>query len=102
EKLTDITTAIDKLDKIGIEKVKAELITRGLSETQVASVVQYLAIDGSNEEKLARMSELLGQIENGRKGLEEIMTVLSFSHAQDDKAEIIYDPTLARGLNYYT
>lgn len=102
EKLTDITTAIDKLDKIGIEKVKSELITRGLNEAQVASVVQYLAIEGSNEEKLARMRELLGQIENGRKGLEEIRTVLSFSQVQDDKAEIVYDPTLARGLNYYT
>src|SRR5881394_1339854 len=67
DKMVDITIAIDKLDKIGIEKVKEELITRGLNDSQVATIEKYLNTNGSNEEKLAQAALLLGNTENGRK-----------------------------------
>jgi histidyl-tRNA synthetase len=98
EKMMDITIAIDKLDKIGMEKVKEELLERGLSADQVNSIEAYLKIDGSNEEKLAAVEQLLGHIESAQQGLQELRFVLELA----GKAQVVCDFTLARGLNYYT
>jgi len=102
DKLTDITIAIDKLDKIGIEKVKEELAQRGLSEEQIITIEKYLAIDGSNVEKLAAAMALIGNIEIGKAGLEEIEYVLNYSPLTSHHSHLTIDLTLARGLNYYT
>ena len=99
-KLTDITTAIDKLDKIGIEKVREELIMRGLSDAQVATIENYLSIAGSNGEKLDQVRQLFAKNETGSNGIDELAFVLSFSTAR--KLPVVIDFTLARGLNYYT
>ncbi len=98
EKMSAITVAIDKLDKIGIEKVKEELIQRGLTIEQISVIENYLSITGSNEEKLKKLAQLLGNNESGKKGISETESVLNGSGLK----EIIVDFTLARGLNYYT
>jgi histidyl-tRNA synthetase len=98
DKLTDITIAIDKLDKIGIEKVKEELQQRGLTKQQVAIIENYLNISGDNEEKLAAIKKILGAVEEGAKGIAEIEYI--HEHAKGINLDI--DFTLARGLNYYT
>jgi histidyl-tRNA synthetase len=98
EKMVDITIAIDKLDKIGLEKVKEELTNRGLNEAQVATIEKYLSIDGTNEEKLQQISALLGHLETGKLGVEE----LEYVNKQSGISNLIIDFTLARGLNYYT
>jgi len=103
DKMMAITVAIDKLDKIGIEKVKEELSQRGLSKDQIRVVENYLDVNGTNEEKLSQIKNLLGHCENGKKGIEEIQFVVNTS--SDTKIETqnpIIDFTLARGLNYYT
>lgn len=97
-KLTDITIAIDKLDKIGLEKVKAELQERGLNEQQILKIEQYLEINGDNQEKINKIQELLGDNENALQGIKELNYILS----QTQNANIDVDFTLARGLNYYT
>jgi histidyl-tRNA synthetase len=108
EKMMDITIAIDKLDKIGMEKVKEELVERGLKEEQVNGIETYLKIEGSNEEKLAAVEALLGHLESARMGLEELRFVLGLydetraSVAATGGVELVCDFTLARGLNYYT
>jgi histidyl-tRNA synthetase len=96
--LTDITVAIDKLDKIGLEKVKEELQQRGLTTEQIPIIEQYLQISGSNEEKLAAIQSLLGHTETGKQGIKELETV----HLQSQLSNLQFDFTLARGLNYYT
>lgn len=98
DKMIDITIAIDKLDKIGLEKVKEELVQRGLSTGQVNIIETYLNISGSNEEKISKIKALAGHLESGRQGIEEVEYV--YSHAKN--TNIIIDLTLARGLNYYT
>jgi histidyl-tRNA synthetase len=95
--MTDITVAIDKLDKIGLDKVKEELASKGLTADQVSTVEKYLLIEGSDEEKIRQAEQLLGHDEEGKQGLEEMKYVLSFF---SDNVET--DLTLARGLNYYT
>lgn len=103
DKMMDITIAIDKLDKIGIEKVKEELSQRGLNTNQVHTIENYLSIDGSNEEKLSQIKRLLGNSKVGKKGIEEIECVVnSNSNLQPPTSNLIIDFTLARGLNYYT
>ena len=106
DKLTDITIAIDKLDKIGLEKVKEELVQRGLNEIQVNSIEKYLAIAGTNEEKLAAATALIGNTETGKAGLEEILFVLNYLtpdlRLTTYNLRLAIDFTLARGLNYYT
>ncbi|MDN3654538.1 histidine--tRNA ligase [Ferruginibacter paludis] len=97
-KLTDITVAIDKLDKIGLDRVKEELKERELSEKQIAIIEKYLLINGSNEEKLAQITALIGHIETGKKGIEEIELI----YQQSPNIKLHIDFTLARGLNYYT
>jgi histidyl-tRNA synthetase len=100
DKITDITVAIDKLDKIGIEKVKEELQQRGLASSQINIIEQYLNISGSNNEKLASIKSLLGNTENGRTGIEELNFLLSYFVPLT--SALVLDFTLARGLSYYT
>jgi histidyl-tRNA synthetase len=100
--MMNITIAIDKLDKIGIEKVKEELAQRGLNETQIATIEKYLSISGSNEEKLSQLKQLIGENANGIKGLDELQYLLNFSKLQTFNSTLSVDFTLARGLNYYT
>ena len=97
-KLVDITIAIDKLDKIGLDKVKEELLQRELNEQQVAIIENYLLITGSNEEKLSQIKALIGHIEIGQKGIEEI----DYLNQHCSNTNLQVDFTLARGLNYYT
>ncbi|MDB5190754.1 MAG: histidine--tRNA ligase, partial [Segetibacter sp.] len=101
EKMMDITIAIDKLDKIGIDKVKDELLARGLNSEQVSVIEKYLSIEGNNEAKLAELTELIGNTTGGKKGMEELKFVLDYLPATI-KQQVITDFTLARGLNYYT
>ncbi len=96
--LTNITIAIDKLDKIGLEKVKTELAERGLTGQQIRTIETYLSISGSNEEKLAAITALLGKIPVAQEGITEIEEVCTL--AKNTRLQI--DFTLARGLNYYT
>lgn len=100
DKMTDITVAIDKLDKIGLEKVKEELSKKELSADQISIVEKYLNITGSAEEVLAGLKSLVGGNESGKKGIEEIEYLLA--NLKHQAINIIPDPTLARGLNYYT
>lgn len=99
DKLTDITVAIDKLDKIGLEKVKEELTQRGLSDQQIGTIQQYLQISGSNTEKLATLTQLIGHTTSGAQGIAEVQHLLNYATNID---ALVADFTLARGLNYYT
>ena len=98
EKMMEITIAIDKLDKIGIEKVKEELAAHELSNEQIGIIENYLKIDGSNEEKLSAIENLCGKNETAKKGIEELRFI--FTNTKNINLQI--DFTLARGLNYYT
>jgi histidyl-tRNA synthetase len=98
EKMMDITVAIDKLDKIGIEKVKEELSGRGINESNIATIEKYLNINGSNEEKIAAIETLFAQSETGKAGIEELKYVMT----NTSNINLSVDLTLARGLNYYT
>ncbi|ASZ09508.1 histidine--tRNA ligase [Chitinophaga pendula] len=99
--LTDITVAIDKLDKIGLDGVHKELSTRGLSDEHIQSITRFLDINGSNDEKLQQLQSLLAASETGLKGIAELSYVLNSGMATFHTTPII-DVTLARGLNYYT
>lgn len=101
-KIVDITVAIDKIDKIGLENVNAELLEKGLSQNAVDALQPLLTLSGSNEEKLATLSTLLASSEVGMKGVEELRYVLTNSEAQQPKGVVELDVSLARGLNYYT
>lgn len=101
EKMLDITISIDKLDKIGIEKVKEELLQKGLNNIQVKTIEEYLNIEGSNQEKISTLKKLIDNIPIGKTGIEELEYILNYSPSQL-KNKIIADFTLARGLNYYT
>lgn len=102
KKMMDITIAIDKLDKIGLEKVKEELATRGLNENEVTVIQQYLEIEGSNEEKINKLKELFGVSTIGNKGIEELEYIIGNFPLTTHHSPLIADLTLARGLNYYT
>lgn len=102
DKIVDITVAIDKIDKIGLENVKAELLEKGLSEVAVAALEPILTLAGTNEEKLQVMQEFLKDSETGLKGLEEMREVMGGIDAIGHKADMEIDISLARGLNYYT
>ena len=102
EKIVDITVAIDKIDKIGIDNVNAELLEKGLPQSAVDALQPLLSLSGSNEEKLDSLASLLQNSEVGMKGVEELRYVLSQARAQQPKACIELDVSLARGLNYYT
>lgn len=102
EKMIDIAIAIDKLDKIGIEKVKEELGARGLSDNQIHLIQQFLEISGTNEEKLARLKSIFAGNSTGREGIDELAYIIEQSAVSNQPSEIKIDVTLARGLNYYT
>lgn len=100
DKIVDITVAIDKLDKIGLENVNAELREDGLPEEAIEKLQPIIQLSGTNEEKMQTMREVLKDSETGLKGVEEVEFVLS--HLSSLNAQLELDLTLARGLNYYT
>lgn len=102
DKIVDITVAIDKLDKIGLDNVNAELLERGLDEKQVATLQPILAISGTTAERLDALDTLLASSEIGRKGVEELREVIAGLDAVGLDATLDLDVSLARGLNYYT
>lgn len=102
DKLIDITVAIDKIDKIGIENVKAELSERGISEESIERLIPILEIKGTTVERIAALSEILKDVETGAKGVAELEEVISGINNLGLKADIELDVSLARGLNYYT
>ena len=102
EKIVDITVAIDKLDKIGLEKVNEELRNDGISEEAIEKLQPIISLSGSNEEKLEVISQVLTGSETGLKGVEETRFILDTLKAVGLNNEIELDLTLARGLNYYT
>ena len=102
DKIVDITVAIDKLDKIGLDNVNQELREDGLSEDQIAKLQPIITLEGTNEEKLNTIAEVLKDSEVGLKGVEETRYILNTLKAMGLKNELQLDLTLARGLNYYT
>ncbi len=102
DKIVDITVAIDKLDKIGIDNVNAELREAGISEDAIQKLQPIISLSGSNEEKLQTIAEVLAGSEIGLKGVEETRFILNTLNKTELKNEIQLDLTLARGLNYYT
>lgn len=102
DKIVDITVAIDKIDKIGIENVNIELCEKGLGEEAIAALRPVLELKGDNESKLKVMADLLKDSEEGMKGIEEMREVLAGIEALGHKCVVEADLSLARGLNYYT
>ena len=102
EKIVDITVAIDKLDKIGLDNVNQELREDGLSEEQIEKLQPIISLEGTNDEKLNVIADVLAQSETGLKGVEETRFILDTLKTLGLKNEIQLDLTLARGLNYYT
>lgn len=102
DQLTDITTAIDKLDKIGLDKVYEELLSKGLSQEKIKLLEPIMNLDGDNRSRLSQLKELLGQTVDGAKGIAELEMVIEKLEMLDIKAHIELDQSLARGLNYYT
>ncbi len=100
DKIVDITVAIDKLDKIGIENVNEELRNDGLTEEQISKLQPIILLEGSNEEKLTTIADVLKNSETGMKGVEELRFILSQHLSLNNHLQL--DLTLARGLNYYT
>lgn len=102
DKIVDITVAIDKLDKIGLENVNAELASKGIGEEAIAKLQPIIQLSGTNAEKLQTLKEVLSASETGMKGVEESEFILNALACMNLKNEIELDLTLARGLNYYT
>lgn len=102
EKIVDITVAIDKLDKIGLEKVNDELRSKGLSDAEIAQLEPIILLQGSNREKIATLKTVLAASETGIKGVEELEYILDKIDQLEIRCQLDLDLTLARGLNYYT
>ena len=102
DKIVDITVAIDKIDKVGLDNVNKELLEKGLSEEAIERLRPILTLPGSNEEKIETLETLLATSAEGLKGIEELKEVLAGISALDPKGEVEVDVSLARGLNYYT
>lgn len=102
DKIVDITVAIDKLEKIGLENVNAELAEKGLSEAEIQAIQPIILLQGSNEEKLQSLRQTLATSEIGQKGIDEMEYIFSMLKNVNVKAVLQLDLTLARGLNYYT
>jgi len=102
DKVVDITVAIDKIDKIGIEAVEEEMMERGLTQEAVKIIEPVLTLQGSAQEKIATMRSIMSSSETGLKGLDELEELFGFIAAADIKNEVEIDLSLARGLNYYT
>ena len=102
DKIVDITVAIDKLDKIGIDNVNAELREDGLSDEQITKLQPIIMLSGSNDDKLKTIADVLKDSEVGCKGVEETKFILDVLKTTNIKSKVSFDLTLARGLNYYT
>lgn len=102
EKIVDITVAIDKIDKIGIDNVNLELAEKGLSQDAINTLRPLLTLSGPNDEKLETLKSLLESSQVGKKGIEELEFVLNNVNALNLKSQVELDVSLARGLNYYT
>ena len=102
DKMMDITVAIDKLEKIGLDNVKAELAERGLEQEAIAKLQPILELSGSNADKLAQLREVIGVSETGVKGIEEMTEIFGYVEQLGLQLPIELDLSLARGLNYYT
>ena len=102
DKIVDITVAIDKLDKIGLDNVNAELASKGIPQEAIDKLQPIILLSGSNEEKLETLKNILAASETGLKGVEESEFILKTVASLGVKSEVELDLTLARGLNYYT
>lgn len=102
DRLVDITVAIDKLDKIGLDRVKEELLSKGFSPETLDRLEPLLLLEGSNEEKLDRLGQLISTSSQGLQGIEETRFILEHLAALELTTEIVVDLSLARGLSYYT
>ena len=102
DKMTDITVAIDKLEKIGIEAVNEELLSKGISEQAVAALQPILSLSGTNREKLRQLRAVIGGSETGIAGIDEMETIFGYVEALGTDLDLELDLSLARGLNYYT
>lgn len=102
DKIVDITVAIDKLDKIGLEKVNEELASKGISQKAIEQLQPIILLEGSNTEKLATIKEVIKSSETGVKGVEELEFILKRLQLTDLNSQLDIDLTLARGLSYYT
>lgn len=102
EKITDITVAIDKLDKIGLEKVNEEIASKGISKVAIDKLQPILKLSGTNSEKLSQLRSVLASSETGLKGVEEMESIFGLCESMQIQTKIELDLTLARGLNYYT
>ncbi len=102
EKIVDITVAIDKLDKIGLDNVRAELMERGLTAEQIAALDPVFSLSGTAKEKIAALEQMFASVEVGQKGAAELKELFGYINAAGLKCDVELDLTLARGLNYYT
>ena len=102
DRIVDITVAIDKLEKIGIEKVKEELLSKGITEDSIQKLMPVLQLSGTNSEKLSILEDILQESEEGIKGVEELRWILDKFENLGHNCELDIDVSLARGLNYYT
>lgn len=102
DKMMDITVAIDKLDKIGIEAVNEELLSKGIDSSAIAKLQPILTLQGDNSEKLEQIKKIISGSETGLKGVAEIETILEYVKALGVNLDVELDLSLARGLNYYT
>ena len=102
DRIIDITIAIDKLEKIGLDKVNEELAEKGVSESAIQKLQPILKLKGNNEEKLNKIEQVIAMSETGSKGVEELRTIFGFLKTGNICTAVELDLTLARGLNYYT
>ncbi len=102
ERITEITVAIDKLDKIGLEKVNAEMLEKGISKAAIDKLQPILKLQGNTKEKLNQIESVIGNTESGAKGIAEMRVLFSYIENFELNTEVELDLTLARGLNYYT
>lgn len=102
ERITDITVAIDKMDKIGLENVNSEMAAKGISSESIKKIEPILKLSGNNADKLAQLRTILATSTVGLKGVEELSTILSLCEQVNIQTPVELDLTLARGLNYYT
>ena len=102
EKIVDITVAIDKLDKIGLDNVRAELMERGLTAEQIAALDPVFSLSGTAEEKIAALEQMFASVEVGQNGAAELKELFGYINAAGLTCDVELDLTLARGLNYYT
>ncbi|GAB1359321.1 histidine--tRNA ligase [Porphyromonadaceae bacterium] len=102
DKIVDITVAIDKLDKIGIDKVKEELLSKGLTTDNIEKIEPIIQLQGTNREKLTTLRSVLNSSETAIKGIEEMEFILDLNDLNSIRCQLDIDLTLARGLNYYT